>query len=686
MNRQSVIRRSVTINDVLDCKVVSDAQVSPDGSRLAFVVADGYSVGDQLPDSQIWIVDVDGGNSHSVTPPIGSALGPRWSPSGRSLAYLFDQTGAGQHRVHVQDMDGGSIDLGVMSAPYHPSLGVRGGIAGAVGSISWGSGDDTIAFLLEDPPANGVVEFDGQPRWTRVWRVDLITKEARPITPEGFQVWEYALGPEGRVAAVISERPGEHSWFRNFLALFDAAGQMRVLKQPPVGFSPGVNSSDAPRVYQVARPVWSDDGGLLSFVIGTWSDRYVTAGDVCVTTATGTQFRNLTEGEPISISATAWDAGSSTMIACGWTDGEQALVRIGIDRDLQVLWQGQAAFADRYQPKFSISKLGHVLAVAREDPQHPREIWTWTGDLTGERRWSQVTALQSPNEDLALAKVETIHWKASDGTSIQGQLMSPPGLGPSPAPTVVFAHGGPTFLHQYLYHAWVEGPYAVSTELLCAAGFRVFLPNPRGSLGWGRSYADQLLGDHGGVDLTDVLSGVDYCVKAGLADPDRLGIGGWSSGGFLAAWATCNTARFRACFMGAGISDWRAMHAGRSVQWTYDTMFLRGNPYELGGLHDQRSPLLNAGKVRTPTLIVHGESDPILPVEQALAYYRALRDLGMEVELVIYPSEGHAVRNRDHIVDLSERVVGWFERWLLDSPSEAIVPIPDAPAVARRGE
>ena len=220
---------------------------------------------------------------------------------------------------------------------------------------------------------------------------------------------------------------------------------------------------------------------------------------------------------------------------------------------------------------------------------------------------------------------------------------------------VTVVHGGPTGAYTkgyYADHGWAQ--------LLAAQGVAVFLPNPRGSTGWGLEFAESNLGDMGGKDWEDIQRGIDYCIDQGIADPDRLGIAGWSYGGFMAAWAVTHTDRFRAAVMGAGISDWRSFH-GKSYLSDWDVIYLGdGNPYDPDGVYRERSPITYVKRATTPTLILHGEADEDVPVEQSYMFYRALKDLGVETELVVYPREPHGPSERNHVLDVARRSTEWF--------------------------
>ncbi len=274
--------------------------------------------------------------------------------------------------------------------------------------------------------------------------------------------------------------------------------------------------------------------------------------------------------------------------------------------------------------------------------------------------WNRRTDHNPQIRGLHLAHTRTVHWTAPDGTPIQGLLATPPDWQPGQRiPLVVHVHGGPANLWP---HRFQVGP-AVWSQLLAAQGIAVLMPNPRGSTGWGVPFTEANLGDMGGRDWHDILAGADHCVELGIADPDRLGLGGWSYGGFITAWGVTQTDRFRAAVMGAGICHWRSFHGVTDIP-TWDALFYRASPYEQGGVYDRFSAIHFADRVRTPTLILHGEQDSCVPVGQAYEFFRALKEHQVPTQLVVYPREGHGIQERRHQEDVLRRVADWFTKYL----------------------
>jgi dipeptidyl aminopeptidase/acylaminoacyl peptidase len=280
-----------------------------------------------------------------------------------------------------------------------------------------------------------------------------------------------------------------------------------------------------------------------------------------------------------------------------------------------------------------------------------------------QRPLARLTDLRPELRDIRWGVQERLSYEASDGLPLDGLLILPAGRSrdDGPFPLVTLVHGGPYDRHaDRLMLGWDP-----SGQWLATAGYAVFLPNPRGGRGHGHDFAVRVAGAVGLDEWTDIRTGIDLLIAGGVADPDRLGIGGWSHGGFMAAWAVGQTDRFRAAVMGAGISDW-GMLAATGEEGAFEAALGGSSGWEGTGPHhhDRLSPISYAAKIRTPVLILHGENDTNVPVSQAEFFHRALRRFGVEHEYVVYPRESHSLRERNHQLDVLHRTRAWFDRWL----------------------
>ena len=269
--------------------------------------------------------------------------------------------------------------------------------------------------------------------------------------------------------------------------------------------------------------------------------------------------------------------------------------------------------------------------------------------------------ISSFNDDIVEGRVfpdaKTIRWEGEGGVEIEGVLMTPKGA-TGPLPTIVCVHGGPT---------WSWGAYFSDSEpnavLLASAGYACLMPNPRGSIGRGHDFAQAVIGDGGGVDYRDIMAGVDHCIAEGVTDPERLGIAGLSYGGYMAGWAVGQDDRFAGAVAMSVVSNYISFHLTSEVWW-YDKAILRGDWYDPAGQYSERSPVTFAHRATTPTLILQGAEDRCTPESQAHELYNALAEANVDVELVVYPREGHVPVERAHALDAIERTQEWFDRHL----------------------
>lgn len=639
-----------TLDTIDTYRNVADAQIHPDGTSVAFVV--GYLTHPRGKNvrSNIYVADL---RNNSVTPFTSAdacEAHPRWSPDGKWLAFVSDRAQYDVFQLYLIARGGGEAQpltqgSGILE-PYRD-----------ITIFKWSPDGSQIAFLRKDPEemtaverrAEGYdqIEFEVHPRFTRVWLLDIATRTTRPVTRGDVHVWEFEWSPDGsELALVVSAEPFEWAWYDAYLARVAVKGgaPRKILSRPGK---------------QIGHPAWSPDGNHIAFVSGAMSDRGIIGGDLYVTELGGRNVRRTSEGFAGTVSGIAW-VNSHTLIASGYERGDAALVQFDVEGAYETLWHDSSALQESYSPKFSRSPEGIIAAVCSA-PGMPREVWTLDASDPDAAVWNQVTNLNAPCADLATGEHEIVHWTSADGKEIQGILVRPPGAKKGKRlPLIVNPHGGPTGITANEYFSPTRWVYHLTNR-----GFAVFLPNYRGSAGWGIEFSEANLGDMGGMDFVDIMTGVDALVARGIADPQRLGFGGWSYGGFLTAWAITQTDRFRAAVAGAAVTNWRSFH-GTSYLGPWDQLYMQANPYAPGGNYDKFSPMAHIQNAKTPTLVLHGEKDGDVPVSQGYELYRALRERGVETAMVIYPREPHAVTETPHVKDMIERICEWFERHLKD--------------------
>ena len=630
----------LTPDDLLDLQQVSDAQLHPDGQRIAYVVSALVTEPKQSKGaSRIWLTRLDGSEPQPLTAEGTRAAAPRWSPDGATLTFLGSRARDGKDQLFLLNEWGEA----------RQATDCPGGLAG----YTWLPDGSGLLLLVTDAPPDDEkdeheagrdwIVYEHDHRFTRIWRYDLATEEVTRVSHADAQVYELAVSADGNeIVALVADEPYNWSWYRARLA--------RLLRD---GTFEKIHSSKK----QYTAPAIAPDGQRIAVITCTFSDQGMTGGDVLLLDRDGGNPRLLTEGQPRSYLNAVWDADGARLLCGAIEDGQAELGWLGLDGGWEPFWRDQASIHRYGGAIFSRGAAGGTLALTRGTPSEPANVYTF--DI-GTRALARRTDHHPRMRERNIAPVETLHWRAPDGTTIQGLLVRPTGSGGGSLPLVTLIHGGPTSLWSY------DFPGARSmgwVQLLVAEGYAVLLPNPRGSMGWGTAFAEANIGDMGGADWGDIVAGIDYCVAEGVADPDRLGVGGWSYGGYLTAWGVTQTTRFKAAVAGASITNWISFHGASTIP-DFDAAFYVVDPFNWDGHYGQFSPMAHVRNVTTPTLFLHGERDPICPLGQAHEMWRALKELGVDTQLTVYPREGHGIREREHARDVLERAIGWWKRYL----------------------
>lgn len=621
-----------------------DPQLSPDGSRVAYVTACYGQEGDH-PEGAIWVAPTDGSSmAQQWTFSGGRDDTPRWSPDGGTLAFLSDRANRGTKALHRMPANGGEAEKLVERKK-------------SIASFAWAPDGARIAFLapdnLTDADEQREKERDDADVYSERWsydRLHLLDLASGAVTtlPTGeMHITECAWSPDGATIAFLAQ-PTPELDDRHKTAIFTipaAGGDARHLCQTTGGNNLAWSESEAigdmlvfvaphEPMPQCSYTVWavSADGGEPT-VIGPGANE----------TACATNLRAVPGQPPITIA-----------IARGLTT---ELVNINTPTGLPALFCAHptgdlGAFSVAMPPRTAAP----VIAVVRSAGGDPHELWVGPpGKL------HRVSDHHAALRDVQFGKQEPFFWTAPDGLALDGILIRPPDAPEGPLPTVVYVHGGP-------YSRWTNGwnlrPLNWG-QWLATHGYAVLMPNCRGGMGHGNTFATAARGNVGGADYYDLMAAVDAAVARGIADPERLGIGGWSQGGFMTAWAITQTHRFKAGVMGAGVSDWNMMTMTSDLP-TFEAALGGDRPWDGPGPHNaaRLSPISYAKSAATPLLILHGKEDARVPVSQAIGFSRALREQNVPVQLVTYPREPHGVRERTHQRDILRRVRAWHDQWL----------------------
>jgi dipeptidyl aminopeptidase/acylaminoacyl peptidase len=633
-------QQPMTSEDVMSLRSLGGVSLSPDGRSIAYAVSAWDRSGEKpARRSHVWLVSSDGGTPKQLTFGEHGESSPRWSPDGKTISFVAARSEKPQ--IWLLPTDGGEAH-----ALTHAKEGVE--------TYSWSPDGTHIAYLSPDPVVAADEQVYEQPTTrTHLWVAAVPSGESREVAHGDFTLSMLAIegepqwSPDGTRIAFVASPTGLLRDLRGtaYVATvatntFDAIGP--EYRSAPVGLT---------------QPVWSPDGRTLAFTTfpqgklqgDSIPEPVLNDGDIVLYDVASKQSRTIHDPtQPV------------TLTQLRWAPDGKSLLFVAADHVYQNVFAFDIASShyrrlttDRVIGAISPSRDGSRVAFSLTTPTSPTDIYV--SDLTFASP-KRVTTLNPQVASMALGETEVVTYK-NDGLELEGILIKPVGYQAGQRyPLLVEAHGGPTgaTLNDFK-----------TNQVWAGRGWAVFMPNPRGSEGFGESFMRANINDLGGGDYRDIMAGVDVCIRRGIADSTRMAFEGWSYGGYMTAWVVGHTSRFKAARMGAGMSDLLSMY-GTSEIAGYIGLFEGGRPSaSTQEKYRQQSPLTYADRVTTPLLILHGASDPRVPPGQALEMYRALKDQGKPVELVLYPREQHALGEYAHQVDRMQRDSAWISRYTL---------------------
>jgi dipeptidyl aminopeptidase/acylaminoacyl peptidase len=626
-------KKLLTPEASLNLRGISDLQYSPDGKRLAFVVLEPAK--GQGRKRHIWIHEAGEEGSRQFTYSEKSESGPRWSPDGKTLAFMSDRGEAQQ--IYLMRADGGE---GV--ALTKGKNGVHG--------FEWSPDGKRIAYIAPDAKSEAEEKkekdkddahvVDKEDKRGRLWIVNVETAETRALTKPSWDVGQIAWLHNGtQLVMEATEHPESDQFTQKIYGVLAVSGETKLLLAPRGPFG---------------EIKISAGGNTISFV-GSREDG-PDPHDLMLLPVNGFEAHNLT-GSNLDrpVEAYEWQKDGTVMLVAA--DGfKSKLIKFDANATKQEL-------AASPVPTGSIAlSNGGELAYVAQTGTTPPEVWTWSEK--GGAAAKQVSNVNDAWKQFKLATPEYYKYKSFDGMEIEAALLRPiggPGAGTTTKlPLVALIHGGPTGRWSDAIETW--------GQLLAARGYAVFYPNIRGSVGYGQKFVETNKADWGGGDYKDVMAGVHDLITRGIADGNRLGIGGWSYGGYMAEWAITQTNEFKVAVSGAGMAN-LISEFGMEDHPAGDEWFF-GTPWESPEKFLNSSPFVHFKDAKTPTLVLQGDADTIDPLGQSQELYRGLKRYGVETELVVYPREPHGFHEEKHLVDRLERILAWFDKYLMASGGE----------------
>jgi dipeptidyl aminopeptidase/acylaminoacyl peptidase len=648
-------QRSVEAKDLLRIREVTDPQLSPDGAWVAYTVSTSDTVEDKR-DADVWMSSWDGKRSTRLTWTKQREHAPRWSPDGRYLAFLSSRDNPREvEQLWLLDRSGGEAER-LTDLP------------GGVTDYAWSPDGARLALIASDPdpdrplpgqdttkkrPEPIVVDrfrfkydgvgYIGEQR-DHLYLFTLAGRKAELITPGPYDELAPAWSPDGRSIAFLSRRRPEYDRTDNWDIYVVAANPGAEPRQLTT-----FAGADMDPEWGNRPPSWSPDGRLIAYVQGGKPELLYYGGQkVAVVPVDGGPARVLTAALDRNVLSPTFSPDGASVLFLLEEDRAYHLARVpAVGGEIERLVEGKRTIED-----LSVGQDGRI-ALTSSTTEHPTEVFA-----VENRELRKVT---SQNEawlrQVRLAPIEEISFKSRDGTTINGFMLKPPGFRPGTRyPTILRIHGGPVW--QY-YHDFAN----LDWQVLAASGYVVLGVNPRGSSGRGEKFASAIFAAWGEKDGDDVLAAVDHAVARGIADPARLGVGGWSYGGILTNQVIARDRRFKAAISGAGQGN--ALIGYGTDMYALEYELELGKPWaDFDAWKRVSQPFLRADRIVTPTLFVCGQEDWNVPLVNSEQMYQALKSLGRETELVIYPGESHGIKRPSFVLDRMERYLAWYGEYL----------------------
>jgi len=619
----------------------NNVAISPDGKRVAYHESyDGFALdGKPQKHSALFIRDADASMPSVRVSACGTDVGCDetgfvWSPDGTRYAFLSTDPKGEQAQIY----------LGGDGAAARKLTDIKGDLH----DLRWSPDGKSIAFLFipdAQKPAGALAAYarDAGVVGEKIdeQRIALLSVEAgalRLVSPADRFIYEFDWSPDGtKFAATAAKGDGDANWWIADLQLIDVrTGTARPVHHPAL---------------QIASPRFSGDGKSIAYIGGIMSDFGSTGGDLFVVPATGGDAIDITPRIHASVTSFTWNRRPDRITFTELVGGNMAIATVDVlAKDVTTRWTAPENIGANPDVAISLSRDGSVSALTRQSFDLPPEVYA--GPVGGWRAMTNSNLSVRP----AWGTATSIDWK-SDAFTVQGWLLYPKDYNAAQRyPMVTIVHGGPSAATRASFAASAAG-------LLASQGYFVFLPNPRGSYGQGEAFTQGNVRDFGGGDLRDILAGVKAAEKIAPIDDARVGIYGWSYGGYMTMFAITQTHRFKAAVAGAGIANWQSYYGQNRID-TWMLPFFGSSVYLDPPVYAKSSPITYIKNVKTPTLVLHGERDSEVPAPQGYEFWRALKAFDVPTQLVIYPDEGHGFRKIEDQRDRDKRIVSWFDQYL----------------------
>lgn len=630
----------------LKVKAIGTPRVSPDGTRVAYTVTNEVISADKSEYvTQIWMANADGKESMQLTFADKSSTNPKWSPDGKWIAFTSTRKD-NKNNLYFLRVAGGEAEMVT-------------DLKGSIGNFDWSPDGRWIAYSMTDAKSDDEEKNDkgkNDFRWVdeniklaRLYTIPVQKNEAgkrepRKLTTENYSVSGFDWSPDGsKIVFSHVKDPRADFWPTSDISIYDITGA-RV--------TPLANTSAAE-----TSPVFSPDGKWIAMSVSDGPVRWAQSNRIHVMPSTGGTAKQMPlshNGQPNII---GWTPDSSKIMFTESKGTGTALYEATVDASSI----REVDFQNAVISGVSMTQIGSTygIGLVQQSASSPPEAYAGIfGNPGGLIRVSQA------NADIAkmpVGKTELVKWKSKDGREIEGLLTYPNNYAAgTKVPLILNIHGGPAGVFNQNFIGG-RGVYPLAT--MASRGYAILRPNPRGSTGYGTEFRRANFKDWGGKDYEDLMTGVDKVIEMGVADPNRLGVMGWSYGGYMTSTIVTKTNRFKAASAGAPVTNLMSFNGTADIPGFIPDYF-GGQSWEVPDVYIKHSAMFNIKGVTTPTLIQHGESDVRVPISQGYEFYNALKQQGVPTRMVVFPRQPHGIQEPKLQLAAMQSNLDWFEKYL----------------------
>jgi dipeptidyl aminopeptidase/acylaminoacyl peptidase len=624
-------------------KAVGAPRVSPDGSRVVYTVNEAVTTPEKSEFvSQIWMANIATRQNIQLTFGEKTSTNPKWSPDGKWIAFVSNRKD-NRNNLYRLSIDGGEAE---------PLTELKSNVT----NFNWSPDGRFIAYTMSDPKTEEEEKNDkgrNDFRWVdenlKLSRLYVIPvqkdgngkREPRKLTTGNYNVGEFDWSADGsHIAFSHSKTPSANDWTTADVSIIDVAStNVTVLANTPA-------AEDS--------PTYSPDGKSIALIVTDSPPRWAQTATIQIFPANGGQPKILVGSFDAQPDIAGWSADGKRIyfVEAKGTGTQVYVADVAANRINEIKHDPAVLGA------IDLNRSGTTLSFTRQASDTPADVYVASVNNFAPVQISHANAdLKLP----AIGRTEVIRWKSKDGKDVEGLLTYPVGYQQGTrVPLILNVHGGPTGVFQQTFIGG-RGAYPLAT--FAARGYAILRPNPRGSSGYGTEFRRANLKDWGGGDYQDLMTGVDKVIEMGVADPERLGVMGWSYGGFMTTWIVTQTKRFKAASAGAPVTNLMSFNGTADIP-AFVPDYFGGQFWEALDLYQKHSPIFNVKGVTTPTMIQHGEADVRVPISQGYEFYNALKVQGVPTRMIVLPRQPHGPNEPKMQLAVMNANLEWFDKYI----------------------